>query len=532
MGQSESKGKLMIFQLFEERIGQENTICLLREQIKIQMDEINNLKDRVAKIRGLRNRKLTRMESEIKNLHHEFQIQKRWKSNQILKILIKNYQKVFHYTKNWGFYQWKNIKYLRYIETFANASVPEDFFLLEINTAEAELLISQENRETCEANPLFRIVSGQSALKKIPIKQLFRLFEEIISSKYVKDRKDIDEGFRPRTFPEFFVSYLTEKHNSEYSVTRILSQIVAGLESHSQNSRYITLIRKFLQVKGVVPIGYSLGLFLTKLCHDFQSFVEQKSKLTEGEPVLLKTSEGGNAFLSDVFKLISEVFPRLKLRTFLINLLRPQCLSKEEYLLFYICFMLNQHNLSPEEFFDIVDKDEELVLYAGDIIKGIIEHLEIWIPSESFLIVYSSLDCLNSDGISREQFVNKVNMKTFEKNLQSQRYIVSKCSFVEAVIEVYTQAKLKATAFYLKIFDCNGADFLRLEKFEKIIRNIDLKLSRSQILRIFNEGTEGKNGTKGIDREGFVKTMLENFVGDKCLILFCKRYLAVPLAIS
>ena len=531
MGVNESKAKLEIFSLLEERHTNKQVISDLNDLIVKHQSEISSLKDQVSRFRGLKQRKINRISNELNQLIKEVNIHKRWKSYQVLKILIKKYMECFNFNLESSFYRWKNIQFLTYMAPLQTQQSLTNPPQIKFDCTEAEIFIQRENSELVSSNPLLRICvwQHQENERVMTVKQVLRIFEDVIKAKYTKDSRDIADGFRPHTFPDFFVNFLHERYNTHSSTTKIVIQFITAIEKYSSNSGYISLFCKFLQLKKFEPIGYSFGLYLTKVFNEFTKLIEKRDRKADtgrqgSIKLSLKNAEGGNAFICDVLTLLYSLFPSSTLREQISVLLRPQYLSKEEYLLFCICHMLKLQNITPEGLFERADPKHFEYIQVDDILDAIKEYLEIWIPPEYKIIVYSLLDCLSVSTISKERFLSKVSMKIFESNEYNERYVISKQMFIESIISEYKQVRVRTTAYLIEVFDSNCDRVLEAQTFSRVLKEIEPRIDEEMVEQVFNEGKTKTGDIEGVNRKEFVRSLVSYAIGDRQLKYFCKNY--------
>lgn len=529
MGNSNAKSKQLIFSLLEEKHQAQQALKELQEKIAQQQSEIKQLKDLASKYKGLKNRKIKRLKSDLDVLLHEIDSHKRWKSYQIVKTLFKKYREIFHCTLEWGFNKWKYIQKdpnLKNIDT--NMQAEEEIIFRDLDISEAKFWDEKLTQKIWKQNMLIKIYekSRDAPERNLQIKQLIRLFEEVLLSKYMKDNLDIQDNRKPLTFPEYFLAFLQQKHNSLSQVTKAIQQVFQSLDISRETSQYLALFSKFLQMEKIEPIDNFLSLYLTKSAFEFTKLIKTKDEktgrdLNMNNKKIMKASEGGNAYIKDVFSLISQKFPRKKLHSIIITLLRPPHISKEDYLLFQICYELQRLDITSEQLFDFVDVERRNFISVANLMQGIKDHLKISIAPENSLVFLNAINCINNDYITKANFLSKVSIKVYENTQESPRYTISKCMFLQVLLEVYMKVRIKSIAYYLGVFEAQRHQVLKFDEFQRVVRIADSECSEDMMEYLFKEGLSMQLDTTGLVKESFVKVLIDNGIGDKGLKYFC-----------
>ncbi|OMJ80179.1 hypothetical protein SteCoe_19632 [Stentor coeruleus] len=529
MGNSNAKSKQLIFSLLEERNQAQQALKELQGKIVQQQSEIKRLKDLASKYKGLKNRKIKRLKSDLDVLLQEIDSHKRWKSYQIVKTLFKKYREIFHCTLEWGFNKWKYIQKDHNLKTIdTNMQAEEEILFKDLDISEAKSWDKNLTQKIWKQNMLIQIYakSRDAPERNLQIKQLIRLFEEVLLNKYMKDNLDIQDNRKPLTFPEYFLVFLQQKHNSLPQVTKSIQQIFQSLDISKETSQYLALFSKFLQMEKTEPIDNFLSLYLTKSAFEFTKLIKTKDEktgrdLNVNNKKIMKASEGGNAYIKDVFSLINQKFPRKKLHSIIITLLRPPHISKEDYLLFQICYELQRLGISSEQLFDYVDIEKRNFVSVVNLMQGIEDYLMISIVPENSLVFLNAINCINNDYITKANFLSKVCIKVYENSQESPRYTISKCMFLQVLLEVYMKIRIKSICYYLEVFDAQRVRVLRFDEFQKIVRVIDSECTEDMIEYLFREGLGMQLDTVGLNKESFVKVLIDNGIGDKGLKYFC-----------
>ena len=105
--------------------------------------------------------------------------------------------------------------------------------------------------------------------------------------------------------------------------------------------------------------------------------------------------------------------------------------------------------------------------------------------------------------------------------------MVSKCRFLEAILELYNKVKLKTAGYLLNMITTLGNDWLGIEKFKSLVKNLAPEITDEFIQFMYDEAlnTDSANANK---KQSFVRVLVSYGIGDKALKNFCNKYLAVP----
>lgn len=533
MGCTESQERLLIQSLASERDDMRKLEMELRSQVNMYQFEINILKEQVKKRENKESRHIQTLKSQLDGLVEELGDQKSWKSYRILKNLIKNYREVYHYSVYWGLSKWKH-SYSSQSSMFAieNNEINEDILTKDINTESAFLLISQDNKRLLSKSLIWDLYtkSIENCVSNMPISKVIRLFEDMMDLKYSQDQRDIEEKRKPKSIPDFMVDFLNRSFGLKNLAYKNLSQIIPTLVKNSDTNNYLLFFCRLLHIHHPNPIGYTISLFLIKMRIEFNNLINSRTSIiskfnknTQNNHKL----EGNLAFLNDAFNLIYNILDKSRFaRSLLLSLIRPEHITKENYYLFYIAYKMSRVPISPEELFDILDMKKEGVLSNRTLVQGIVRQLDLWISTENVEIIFNAFESLTSGKVSKQCFVSKLNPKVYYKNTNNEKYMVSKCRFLEAVLELYNIVKLKTTALLLVKITADIVDFLDGESFASLVKTLDPTICEDFYDNMLEE-IKNMHRDKIVTKDNLVKTLVEYGIGDKTLKCFGKLYLVL-----
>lgn len=529
MGCTESQEKLLVKSLAAERESLKKLEMELRSQVNMYEFEISNLKEQVKKRENQENHLIVSLKSELDSLVDQLNSQKSWKSYQILKNLIRNYREVYHYTVYWGFAKWKHTHFsITSLFDLENNELNEEIIAKEINTEEANKLILQENKCLLAKSIIRDLYSKnlENSANNMALSKVVRLFEDMMDLKYSQDLRDIEEKRKPKGIPEFMIDFLNRSFGLKNLANKNLSQIVPTLIKNSESSNYLALFCRLLHVHISDPVGYTIGLFLIRTRIEFNNLINSKgsiiSKFAKNTQNTQKL-EGGWAFLSDTFNLIYNMFDKSRFtRSIILSLLKPESMSKEHYFLFHISFKMSRVPISPEELYDLLDIKKEGSMLNRTLIQGIVRQLDLWISSENIETIYSAFDSLTTGKVTKDCFVSKLSPKTYFKNSISEKYMISKCQFLEAILELYNKVRLKTTALLMSKITETMLENIDGGIFKELVRSLDPSICEDFCEYMFEE-IQNQDSNRHVAKENLVKTLVEYGIGDKTLKSFGKE---------
>lgn len=360
------------------------------------------------------------------------------------------------------------------------------------------------------------------------VKNLIATFEDLVFTKSFLDIKDIQAQTKPTSFPEYFLEYFVKKYAIPGLVKKKVSQFLRSVKKFSESFDYIFFISQLLQLSSHEPIDYTFSLYCCQVLSEFNELVrlkDFKTKISNSSKVFIG-SEGGTAFLSDVFSLVYKIFPKKKFASLMIESLRPDYISKESYILFTISHKISKLRITPDQVFDLIDSKRKNSLPVDFVIKGMIHNLNIWIPNESFTLIYNAFECSHTDLLTKERFLSKFDLKIYENEAKNERFIISKLLFVRSLFDLYSKTKIKTAAYLMRVFDTQSDEFMNFKTFKAVIKAVNSKLSYEFVKSLYEEGLKSQELQTGLKKEAFVSVMIKYGVGDKGLMMFCKDYLA------
>jgi Ca2+-binding EF-hand superfamily protein len=197
-------------------------------------------------------------------------------------------------------------------------------------------------------------------------------------------------------------------------------------------------------------------------------------------------------------------------------------MSKEHYFLFHISFKMSRVPISPEELYDLLDLKKEGSMLNRTLIQGIVRQLDLWISSENIETIYSAFDSSTTGKVSKDCFVSKLSPKTYFKNSISEKYMISKCQFLEAILELYNKVRLKTTALLMSKITETMLETIDGGIFKELVRSLDQGICEDFCEFMFEE-IQNQDSNRHVSKENLVKTLVEYGIGDKTLKSFSKE---------
>lgn len=381
----------------------------------------------------------------------------------------------------------------------------------------ADELILEENKYLIEHNIImqsYKLIEGKTE-KPMSYINIFKFLEELVSSKYETDKKDIKDLRQMRSMTEFMMESLQRKFGIQSLALKFLGQFIPGFfQLYNEGHKYAVYFCRLLQLFHPEPVPYSLSLFLVRVNFEFAQLIEKCDRFmtnhkisliknassTHGRKAYEEASTGGLALVSDVIDYIYTLFAGdRESGTKALEIMKPELVSLEEYVIFRICHKMAKMGVTAETIFNTLDKDGSGSISSKELVIGIKKDLDLWISEGHINKFMEHLDVDRTDTLSIDEFTSRVNMKTFLEWTKKPVWTIAKCSFLVAMIEVYKYNQRKLTAHLNPKFLKYGKNEVDKEIFEEILLSYEPTLSVYDIEKLFTEGIETIPGSKGVN---------------------------------
>lgn len=311
--------------------------------------------------------------------------------------------------------------------------------------------------------------------------QLAKFFEEMMRKKLETDQMDIKSRRWPKSIPTFILDYLTLLFGLRKLAIGAVNQLMPTLERGCREGLcFAVLFARLAQVFHESPAPYSPALFITRKMEEFDAFVEKLQKET-GCPKEPRhhSMTGGEAKLTDVLPYVYTLFDSDKgYGRAVIRLIRPETSSEAEFELFHLGFRLTKLAIQAESFYSLLSRHEGS---EESLVTGLRRSLDLWTTTEALI---PALRSLIGGPITRGSLTAKVTPKLYERYCKRKDWVVSKYTFMTALLDVY---KSKEATFIAKVRTA-ASEFgavLTLPDFSQVIRQLDPTVETERISKLF-----------------------------------------------
>lgn len=350
----------------------------------------------------------------------------------------------------------------------------------------------------------------------------FKFLEELMEKKYKSDLKDISDRREPRVMTEFLMEHLQRVFGIAKLALRHLSQLVPAMKAlHDDGNEYATFYCRLFQLYHPNPIPYQLALFLTKARIIFTPLIEkyEKSILFQKKTKLSKTKEnienlysGGFALISDAIDLIYIMFSNdRESGVQVLEHLKPPTVSDEEFVTYKICHRMSKLGKTSEGIFGLLDRDGGGTLDSTEFSRGTVGALDLWISQRSIKAFFDKIDTTKRGEINKDQFMKFINIKILQECNRSERFLISKSTFLGALVEVY-MTRQKKDAIYLDQNVPKDLDDISQARFSEIILGYNKTVTPEKLVTYYNDAKAlSDDGT--VKRPALIRVMLRNTIG-------------------
>mmetsp|Transcript_27901 Transcript_27901/g.27583 ORF Transcript_27901/g.27583 Transcript_27901/m.27583 type:complete len:569 (+) Transcript_27901:372-2078(+) len=386
-------------------------------------------------------------------------------------------------------------------------------------------ILSEEQKTAISENPLMIYYEAHRGRGERPmsVHNVFRFFEEMLDKKYEADCADLEAKRMPRTMPDYMMDHLIRVYGLKKIAHKALCQIIPTLEdlNHRRNSWGI-LLSRLIQVIHHDPIPHQLALFLTKARIEFNKLVAnavKDIKTRKRETVTGQADKEGSAFLIDVMNLVYNLFDTDRgSRGKAISLLKPESFTPEQFMVFRICHKIIRMGETAENVFSVFDVDRKNNEITRDqLIDGVRKILELAMPDDEASILFNVLDPKNAGRISRDTFLQKIDIKSHYEHCKSLNFTVKKSKFWMVLIEVYKTVQIKDTALLMAWFNAQGVTHLDFDGFKNYALSIDDDIEIEEIQSHYDDGLRLNSDASldGLTQESFCKVIIRESIGGR-----------------
>ena len=464
-------------QASEALIGKENDIAKLLEEIEKLKKELEDQQDKYKK--SLTRSFLVRLCHTFKEMQGE------------------------------RFRKWRNMKTVltgpnidfSIVPVVPVIAIPDEEKPFDADYQAADEAISALNKDLIDSN---RIIQSYKSLenkaeKPMSYINVFKFLEDMMSRKFDADKQCVNDGKPISSIPEFVLESLMKTYGIQSLALKFLAQFIAGFHAiYADGHPYAIFFARLLQIFHSDPISFSLAVYLVKVRMDFHTLIDryERIQIEHGKKDILQKADaygrsayeaagtGGLAQLGDAIELIYTLFAGDKeAGEKALELLRPGKVSIEDFVAFKICHKMAKLGKTPEMIFTLLDKDQGGTIDVGEFITGTKGDLDLWISDTNVTKLLVQLDTSGTGEISKEAFMEKINMKFLIECNKSNVWVVTKANFLIALVEVAKYKQRKVLAHLHP--KCISA--LEQEAFNQIIAEYDPNSTPENTEKLFEE---------------------------------------------
>ncbi|CAG9335590.1 unnamed protein product [Blepharisma stoltei] len=360
--------------------------------------------------------------------------------------------------------------------------------------------------------------------KPMPARNIVVLFEELLDKKLEMDLKDLSENRKPKDVGEYLLEFLNQKFGLRKLAYKTLSQLIPGLEAQYQNNHpYIVLFCKLLNIYDPEPIPLNLSIFLTQIRCKFNKIMIIKEKIktdakNKKEPIeeVEKKLLGGFARLIDVYYLINESFFHRYTKNQLLNILKPEKITQEAFLIFLLCQKMAKQGFSTETLFNSLSPINNK-LPTQDFFRKLYSKIDFWMTYQNIEILSQYLDPEQKGFISKSAFIEKIDLIAHNRNCKSPEYSISKCQFLNALIKVHKQLQIRSVKKLKNLYGMDFSEPMEREKFDELSKKIEKNINPEFLTNLFNEAILYEEQENGLSLSTFCNILNVYAVGNNYL---------------
>ena len=292
---------------------------------------------------------------------------------------------------------------------------------------------SYETKAEVPSTILHDITIKNSNVTPYPLKATIKLFEDLMDKKFMLDCKELKEFKKPRDLSDFLIDYMNRSFGIQSVAQKTLNRLLLTLES-SKDNPYLILFCRLLKILYPRPIPLNLLTYLCRIRVDFNALIEKfqakslQQKQNSEKLDSFQKELGGNALLLDVFELIQKKFKSKKIQKHIFQQLCPNGLEIHKYLIYYSCYRISKSG----QIFNINIKEQT----RSKIFDEFFSFIDFKMTEEQ---VNDASNYFYKEEIKK--LANAISIKTYNENVLNRRYSISKCQFLNILIQVYDDIK-------------------------------------------------------------------------------------------
>jgi hypothetical protein len=314
---------------------------------------------------------------------------------------------------------------------------------------------------------------------------IYKLMEASMDEKAKLDTLDQEQGRPMRHMMEILLDFLYKQYGLKFLALKNFSSLLEGLQANI-NHPYIKFFSDFLGVTDT-PIKTALGGFVIKARTAFISCQRRAARVI-GET-------GGEASIAELIDCIPKLFSgtELMLRAGEITVQRLMAdLPFDELLPALVTNRLSKVGLDYPSFFSKLDSSRQGSIPQEAISEGIRSVIELWIPQQDLMNYFRK--SFRSSTVTQSQLTAKLLVPDTSLVLQSKAAIITKCDFLNAIVDSAAEVKSQEVARMQSLFDELETEYLTRDTFAEAARRIiDPQLSEDKLREMFGKFAEASS---------------------------------------
>ena len=485
---------------------------LLRENQKLKirvnfLEQSGEGKDSNEQLRKLAD-ELAQKEAKIRDLLLEIERLKKVIEDHIKKFklsLTRNFLiRLCHTYKEMerqGFSKWRGYKKEQQVpklNLIPCSSLPEES--KDESSQIADQILNKTASDLFSSNKIILQYNQISSSTEKPLSfiNVFKFLEELMDKKFESDKQEVSESKPVTSMPEFMMEFLIKTYGIQSLALKFLSQFIGGFyDIYKEGNKYAAFFARILQIFHPEPAPLSLAVFIVKARMDFhplidtyeRSVLQSERKNDAGRNAFDNAGCGGKAFLGDTIELIYALFQDDPAGgEMALELIKPEKVSVEDYVAYKICHKMAKIGKTPEMIFNLLDKDAGGTVDCKEFISGTKGDLDLWISDGNVQKLMEALDANQSKEISKESFMSKINMKFLLDCNKNPSWTVSKCSFLSALLDVFSSKQRKLLRVLHEKSKPSGT--FNKQQFASSLLDLDPNLDGQTIDKMYDEAKD------------------------------------------
>jgi len=363
------------------------------------------------------------------------------------------------------------------------------------------------------------ILDNVSKLKKEPpmtYKNVWKLFEDIMTDKCKMDRLELAMGRQPRTMTEYMLDFVYLQYGLKSLALRQLKSLIASLEVlYKQGHPYGTLFCRFLGLFHPRPLSFQISIYLLIVQ---EKFLECSSKLKEKKPANFSQAYeimqyGGQASIIDLLDLIQKICRNNReVGERIITAMHKERPDRVELSILKICGCMARMGKTSDFIFEILNAERRGPgLEYQEFIDGVRYTLNIWVTQEEAEDLCRYVDNEDTGYITFDAWYQKVNFVEFAEKMYSKVAMITKSDFLNALVDEYER---EIVDDYRVLKSLIRYPVLNQNSMATFLLQLDPNLDEEDIFRLYDEAREqGEQNLAGVSPHSVCVVVLKHNIG-------------------